>query len=237
MSEENIFSEVDEELRNERMRNLWRQYGPYVIGAAFAIVLLVAGTEGWKWWQQSNAARSSDAFYAASDLAAEGDVAGAQAALEQLAADGSGQYPVLARFRQAALLAEDGKSTEAVAAYDALSTSLSNQHLRDLALVMAAYVLVDDGDPEAVRARVGSLVAPDDPMRNTAREALGLAYYAAGDAQTAKSVFEEIAADPDASQQAQGRVQLYIGQLIAEGAVEPEPAQVDDAAAEEAAAE
>ena len=75
MSEDTIFREVDEELRRDRMQNAWRRYGPYVIGAAVLIVLIVAANEGWSWWQNSNAARSSDQFFAALDLEDGGDVA------------------------------------------------------------------------------------------------------------------------------------------------------------------
>lgn len=229
MSEETIFNEVDEELRSERMRNLWRQFGPYVIGAAFVIVLLVAANEGWSWWQKSNAAKYSDQFYAAIELADAGDIADAQAALNTLAAEGSGQYPVLAQFRQASLLSEDGKLAEATAAYDALSTSLSNQRLRELALVLAAFNIVDDGDVSAVEARIGGLVAPDNAMRNTAREALGLTQYAAGDIDAARASFEQIVADPTGSFETVGRVQLYLAQLIAEGAADPNPVVSTDA--------
>lgn len=225
MSEETIFSEVDEELRSERMRNLWRRFAPYVIGAAVAIVLLVAVNEGWSWYQNSNAARSSDQFYTALELAEEGDIVGAQQALNTVVAEGSGQYPALAQFRQAALLASEGRDTEAVAAYDALSTAISNQQLRDLAFLLAGFVLVDAGDVGAVEARVGGLIAPDNAMRNTAREAIGLTHYAAGNVSAARAVFEEIAADPTGSLESIGRIQLYLAQLTAEGVEIPAAAE------------
>ncbi|UXN73227.1 hypothetical protein N8D56_20075 [Devosia sp. A8/3-2] len=38
MSQDNIFREVDEELRSDRMRAFWRRFAPYVIGAAIAVV-------------------------------------------------------------------------------------------------------------------------------------------------------------------------------------------------------
>src|SRR5687767_14090411 len=116
MSNETIFREVDEELRGDRLRALWKRFGPYIIGAAVAVVLVVAVNEGWTWWQNSNAARSSDQFYAALALAESGDVAGAQESLNGVVAQGSGGYPTLAHFRQAALLAREGNTQAAVAA-------------------------------------------------------------------------------------------------------------------------
>ena len=40
MAEDNIFREVDEELRSDRMRALWRRIAPFVIGAAVAIAMV-----------------------------------------------------------------------------------------------------------------------------------------------------------------------------------------------------
>jgi len=226
MSEENIFSEVDEELRSERMRNIWRQVAPYVIGAAVAIVMLVAANEGWSWWQNSNSARSSDQFYLAIDLASQGDIAGAQEALDVLINEGSGEYPILGEFRQAALLAENGKKSEAIAAYDALSTTLSNQHLRDLALIFAASGFVDSGDTAEVEARVGGMISPSHSLRNTAREMQGLSQYAAGNIDAARMTFEQITADPTGSRDTLGRIQIYLAQIISEGAKDPNAAEI-----------
>lgn len=230
MSNDTIFREVDEELRSDRMRALWRRFGPYIIGAAAAVVLLVAANEGWRWWQESSAARSSDQFYAALELAEAGDTAGAVAALEQVQAEGSGGYPTLARFREAALLAQQGDTAEAIAAYDALATSESNSQLRDLALVLAGYLLVDSGDADAVRQRVGGLAVEGHPLRNAAREALGLAQFKAGDANAALTTFEAILEDPVVSAELRNRAEIYSAQLIARGAQSAAAPAVDAAA-------
>src|ERR1700754_2012346 len=112
MSSDTLIREVDEELRRDRMRKLWRQTGPWIIAGAVAVVLGVAGYEGWTWWQKSQAAASSDQFYAATALADGTDLAGAQKALDAVIATGSGAYPTLAKFREAALLAKNGKIDE-----------------------------------------------------------------------------------------------------------------------------
>lgn len=232
MSNDTLLREVDEELRSDRLRALWRRFGPYVIGAAVAIVVIVAVNEGWTWWQKSNAARSSDQFYAALDLADGSDIAAAQAALDRVVAEGSGGYPTLARFRKASLLAREGSTAEAIAAYDALAAAETNPRLRELALALSAYLLVDNGDVAAVEQRVGGLMAPDNPMRNAAREAVGLTQYKAGDLNAGLATFETILNDPLTSQDVRGRIQIYIAQLIAQGA---EPATDTSASASDAA--
>jgi len=228
MSNENIFREVDEELRSERMRKLWRQTGPYIIGAAVAIVILVAVNEGWSWWQRSQAATSAEQLYESFDLAEGGDVAAAQAALDEVIASGSGNYPALARFRKAGLLASEGQKQEAVALYDTIATEQSNPQLRELALVLAANLLVDTGTPADVEARVGAIAVEGNSLRNAAREALGLAYYRAGDFATAQMHFETTLNDPLVQGTQRNRVAFYLAQLLAEGVIAPEE---EDAAA------
>ncbi|MDB5507226.1 MAG: hypothetical protein JWR75_1864 [Devosia sp.] len=228
MSQDNIIREVDEELRSDRMRALWRRYGPIIIGAAVGVVLIVAGKEVWEWWQSSNAARSSDQFYAAMDLADGADPAAAHAALEDVIATGSGGYPTLARFKAAALLAKEGKPAEAVAAYDALATSESNPRLRELALVLAGNILVDSGTPADVETRVGTLAVPGNALSNSAREALGLAWYKAGDLTKAAGFFQAVIDDPTASADMASRMQLYMSQLVAQGFGDTSTAPVVD---------
>ncbi len=221
MSQDSIFSEIDEELRSDRMQNLWRRFGPWVIGGAVLIVVLVGANEGWRWYQSDISARSSDQFYEAFDLINAGDMEAGLAALNETVSAGSGQYPTLARFAQAALLAEEGKLTEATSAYDSLSNTLSDKRMRELALLLGASLRVDDGDVPGVQARIGGLISPDNPMRNMARELLGLAQYASGDIDAARATFSQILDDPIASQDLLRRAQLYDAQLQAEGAADP----------------
>jgi Uncharacterized protein conserved in bacteria len=230
MSNDNIFREVDEELRSDRMRRFWRQFGPFVIGGAIAVVLVVAVNEGWTWWRNSNAAASSDRLYAAFDLAEGGDVDAARGALDDLVANGSGGYPTLARFRSAGLLAESGDTAGAAAAYDALATGESNPRLREVALLLAASLLVDTATPADIEGRVGGIAVEGNPLRNAAREVIGLSQYRAGNTEAAQAAFEAIVNDPMTQNNQRQRVSFYLAQLLAEGAVAPE---AEAAAAEE----
>lgn len=221
MSQDNIFREVDEELRSDRMRAFWRRFAPYVVGAAVAVVALVAVNEGWTWYHSNNAASSSDELYKAFDLVEGNDLAGATTQLDQVIANGSGSYPVLAEFRKAGILAKEGKAAEAVAAYDKLANEQSDARLRELALVLAGTILVDTGTLADVQARVETIAAEGNPLRNAAREALGLAQYKAGDLAAAQASFEAVVNDPRTLSTTRNRMGYYLGQLLAEGAIPP----------------
>ncbi|WP_375597783.1 tetratricopeptide repeat protein [Devosia sp. Naph2] len=219
MSNENIFREIDEELRTDRMRALWRRLAPFVIGGAIAIVALVAINEGWSWYTNSQSAAASEELYSAFDAAEAGELDAAQDQLDALAADGSGGYPVLAEFRKAALLAEEGDTAAAVSAYDGLANTQSNPRLRELAFLLAANILVDSGTLADVEARIGTLATPDSPMRRVAGELLGLAQYKAGEYAAAQESFETVLNDPLAQSGIRNRMAYYLAQMLAEGVV------------------
>mgnify|MGYP001092727464 FL=1 len=236
MSNENIFREIDEELRSDRMRALWRRFAPFVIGGAIAIVALVAVNEGWTWYTKSQSSQASQELYAALDAAERGDLAAAQTQLDQVIADGSGGYPVLAEFRKAALLAEQGDIPAAVAAYDALANNQSNARLRELALLLAGNLLVDNGSLADVEARIGTLATDDSQFRRVAREILGLAQYKAGDFAAAEANFQAVLDDPMATSALRSRMAYYMAQMLSAGTasapVSDEPVAADDPVAE-----
>lgn len=238
MSNENIFREIDEELRSDRMRALWRRFAPFVIGGAIAIVGLVAANEGWSWYTKSQSSQSSQQLYAALETAGQGDLAAAQAQLEQLMADGSGGYPVLAEFRKAALLAEQGDIPAAIAAYDALANSQSNMRLRELALLLAGNLLVDSGSLADVEARIATLATDDGQFRRIARELLGLAEYKEGDFAAAEARFQSVLDDPLANANVRNRMAYYLAQMLSAGtASAPAADQAETPASSEPATE
>lgn len=231
MAEDNIFREVDEELRSDRMRQFWRRFGPVVIGAAVAVVVLVAANEGWSWYQSSKSSVSSDKLFAAFTAADGGDLATARQTLDDLIATGSGGYPTLARFREAGLLAKQGRAKEAIAAYDALATSQANAHLRELALVLAGTLEVDNGTLADVQQRVQSMANDTSTMRNAAREALGLAQFKEKKYTDAQASFQAVIDDPLSQNAQRNRMNSYLAQMLSLGVVVPRPAAADAAGA------
>lgn len=204
-----IFREVDEELRQERVQGFLKSYGAYIVAAFVAVVGVVAGVQFYGAWKQGAAGTSGEQFTTAIRLIDDGKYAEAEPVLAELAKDGAGAYPTLARLQEAAALAAAGKSAEAVALYDAISGDGSvASEFRDLASLRAALLLVDSAAPEEIANRIGDLASNDNIWRHTAREALALSHYRVEDYERADEIFDEIMADPAAPARLKSRAEI-----------------------------
>jgi hypothetical protein len=192
-----IFQEVDEEVRRERLEQLWKRYGNLIIAAAFVILAGVGAWRGYVYWEQRKAAEAGAAYEAASALAEEGKQGDAEAAFAKLATDGTAGYRVLARFREAA---QQGRTDPkaAVAAYDALTADATlGRTLQDLAALRAGFLLVDSAPYAELRTRLEPLAAADRPFRHSARELLALSAWHAGDSAASRRWIEAVMTDPE----------------------------------------
>jgi hypothetical protein len=211
-----IFREVDEEVRRERLEQLWKQYGNYIIAALILVLACIGAWRGYIYWQERKAAEAGAAYEAASTLADEGKHKEAEAAFAKLASDGTAGYRTLARFREAAQLGlSDAKA--AVASYDELAADASLGHsLQDLAAVRAGLLLVDTAPYQELRTRLEPLSAADRPFRHTARELLAFGAWRAGNTAAARKWIDAVVADPETPGTIRSRVDVLAALIPAE---------------------
>jgi hypothetical protein len=211
MSDDSFIREVNEELRQDQAKALWDRYGPIALAAAVAVVLVTAGWVAWDYWTTSRANKSGDDFSQALLLANQGKADEALAALAALEKDGYGAYPLLARMRAATVLADKGDAAGAVAGFDAVAADGSvPAAIRDMARLRAAYILVDSGAYADVAQRVETLTADSNPLRHSAREALGLSAWKEARAADALKLFEQVADDPTAPRNSRERATMMV---------------------------
>jgi hypothetical protein len=219
MSDDSFIREVNQEYRQAQARALWDRYGPIGLVAALAIVLGTAAWVGYDYWQTSKANTSGDAFSQALALANGGKQDEALAALDRLEADGYGAYPLLARMRAATVLADKGDFAGAVKEFDAVAADTSiPQAIRDMARLRAGYILVDNGSYQDVSSRVEVLADETNPLRHSAREALGLSAWKEGKAKDALAFFDQINGDETAPRNARDRASLMAELIRGSGA-------------------
>ncbi|MCQ8871360.1 tetratricopeptide repeat protein [Mesorhizobium sp. LMG17149] len=209
MSDDSFIREVNDEIRREQAQKLWDRFGPALIVVAILVVLGTAAFVGYRYWDETRANRSGDAFSQALKLANDGKNDEALTALDQLEKDGYGAYPLLARMRGATVKANKGDVPAAVKDFDEVAADTAiPQGIRDMARLRAALLLVDHGSFADVSSRVEALTSDTNTLRHTAREALGLSAWKEGKTQDALKLFDQIAADDGAPRNTRERATL-----------------------------
>ena len=85
--EDSLFREIEEDLRHERWTKLWKRYGTYAAGAVLALVLSVAGYQGWRAYDIATRQSDGERFAAALKLAGDKQTQAAAEAYADLAQD------------------------------------------------------------------------------------------------------------------------------------------------------
>jgi len=217
-----ITQEVDDEVRRERMNQLWNAYGKYLIGLAVGIVLLVGGREVYTSYVQSKEEASSAAFEAAA-LASADDSANAVQIWEQALPSLQSGYSTLGRMRLAAAASANGDVSTAISSYDAIAAdNNADPSLRSLAQLFAGMLVSRDGvDLDDARARLSVVALKGEPWYFSGLEQLALVDIKKGDKEAALAGFTLLADDPETPQGITARAQQLKAALEKELGIDP----------------
>lgn len=219
--------EVDEKLREERMMDLAKRWGPLVGGVVLVFLLAVGG---WQWWSHnriSQARAHADEYVAAQALAREGNLEGAKAAFAALRDKGPGVYRAMARMEHAALLTEEGDLEAALAEFDAAAEQASDPTMRDTARLRAAFIAAEIQDFASVQQRLQPLIESDSSFSFMARELLGVEAWEAGQTDLARTTLEGLSLALDAPQAVQERARIALSVIGPAEAPAPTPAPAE----------
>ena len=209
-----IFREVEEDVRKERLEKLWKAYGGFVMALLVLAVLGVAGWQVWLRYQASERGKASGAFVAAQRISNPEQSAAAYDALTKTAPSGYGQLALLSK---ANALASGNKTKAAVTIYKDLAAKDSGP-LGAVARLRAAWLLADS----ASRSDLASLLAPintdSSAFRQMAREVLAYSDYKAGKSKEATSEFDALANDSTAPEALKNRTRAFAAFLHEGGA-------------------
>ncbi len=218
-SDDSLIREIDEELRQDQAMQFWKAYGNIIIGVALALVLGVAGYQGWRHWDLSQRQEAGDRFVAAQRLADENKTEEALTAFAKLRDDSGAGYALLARLRQAALMAKAGDNAGAVSEYRAIAADSGiAAPYRDLATVLAANIGIDAGeDANAIIGALAPLLVETNAFSYAARELTAAAHLKLGAKAKARDLFDALALDAGAPRGVRNRAR-EIGQALQTGA-------------------
>ena len=96
--QENLFKEIDEDLRQQKYANLWKKYGKFVIAGAVVLIIGVASIQGWEAYNLNRKITDSNLLMSALKSIDQANPTNAIALLDNLTKDGSLGYSILAKF-------------------------------------------------------------------------------------------------------------------------------------------
>lgn len=161
-----LLNEIEDEIKQERLINQLKRWGPIAAGA---VVLLIIAVTGGRWYQdyqdKKDAATTALLQQAIDDVPTAGLVATIQD-------KGTKDHQALAGFVLAKDLLDKKDYKQALATYDAIAQNTqADRGLRHLAGTLAFYTMLEYGlEDNTVDSRYSSLSAITNPWSFTVRE-------------------------------------------------------------------
>lgn len=200
--ESEILREVEEDLRQEELKKLWKKISPFF---TTAVVAALIGTGGYEYRQhlirQQSALESEQLQDALADIE-NGKTDTALTALKSLRDSSSLGYKWLAALQYADVLAAENRPDEAVKALDYIAKDkTAPQSLRSLATLNGVSLSIDAGKPDyaALKSKLAPMIEANNVWTADALELDALIALRQGDAACAKEDYVRITALPKVS--------------------------------------
>ena len=186
-----IFQEIDEDLRQDKVARLWKAYGKYLVALAVFIILVIASYRFIEHKNEKNREQTSELYELASETGRSGDKKAAIELLSDEMFDENIGYSIISKLKKAALAKSnnDLEGTEIV-----LKEIITNKdiplYLRDLARLK---LFASDSDNNSSQLEV--LIEEEGPWKFLALELKGGIQLEGGNLKEARSIFKELTDD------------------------------------------
>jgi hypothetical protein len=141
-----VFAEVDEAMRRERLEKLWREHGKLFVAAIAVIVLATGVISAWRGWNDSVNTRQTELLITAFDSPEP------VTALQQTAEDLRPGLRGIALLTAAGMLMNDKKTDEALALYERAAAEGLPAELEDMAVLARIAILIEKETPAEEKA-------------------------------------------------------------------------------------
>ena len=192
-----VFQEVDEELREEKYKNIWRKYRYYVIGGLILFILGIAANAFWKDYNLKEINDRSDRFFTAIEMAQE-DKVNAITLLEEFAnqEEKNSEYNALiARFTEAAIRRSEKDFNGALLIYQSLEDNNISNFYKDYAKLSSVEMLIALNNKKDAKLILDDLISNTSDLRYIAMEYMGYIEIDEGNFSKARTIFTNIAND------------------------------------------
>lgn len=188
--------EVDENLRQDQLLTIWRNWGRWIVAAVIVGLLVFGGVLFFSSRDTASAETQGNRYDAALTQIGAGHGDQATAELEKLQKSGKPGYRAMARFAEADVLL-DKKNLKAAAAKfaEVANDPKLDRPFRELALVRQTSAEFDTLKPQQVVDRLKDLAKPDSAFFGSAGEMVANAYLRLGKRDAAGKLYAQLVRD------------------------------------------
>ena len=192
-----VFQEVDEELREEKYKSIWRKFRYYLIGGLILFILGIAVNAFWKDYNLKEINERSERFFTAIEMAQE-DKVNAIALLEEFAnqEEKNSEYNALiARFTEAAIRRSEKDFNGALVIYQSLEENNVSNFYEDYAKLSSVEMLIALNNKKDAKLILDDLISNTSDLKYIAMEYMGYLEIDEGNFSKAQTIFTNIADD------------------------------------------
>ena len=196
-----VFQEVDEELREEKYKSIWRKFRYYVIGGLIVFILGIAANAFWKDYNLKEINDRSERFFTAIEMAQE-DKVNAITLLEKFAnqEERNSEYNALiARFTEAAIRRSEKDFNGALLIYQSLEDNNISNFYEDYAKLSSVEMLIALNNKKDAKLILDDLINNTSDLKYIAMEYLGYLEIDEGNFSKARTIFTNIADEASSS--------------------------------------
>lgn len=205
-AEKAFFDEVDEEVRNEKFKQLINKYGGVILVVLVLALSFAVGYERVGQWRTQKAEQKNVRYVQA--LAPNADYENNISELENIVATESGLYKDMARLQIANILLDNNQTDRGLEVLDKLyQDSQATDKVREIAAIKLASYKIDS----ATYAEIEALLAPITANANSAwvlmaKELLAMSAIQNKDMEKGKAIYQDLLANGNVSDEFKARI-------------------------------
>lgn len=176
----NLFNEIDDDLRQDRLKTIWATYKNSIYTAVIAISLVLIGSEAYQYYSQSKSEKSGLILSQIVESAAGDESEIMNDYIDELLESGTSDYKTYALLLKSDNLISQNKLDEARETYIDLIKKAENNLIKDLAKLKLSYLNVDNVSFDQIQEDLSSLLESDNPLSLFAYEVMAMSAYKHG---------------------------------------------------------
>ena len=191
-----IFQEVEEDIRSDKVRSIWKKYRVYIILLLLLIVCSVGIKSFWDYYKLKNLETRSENYFKAIDLInQDGGIGGIQALTTFSEQNGENEnyLTMISNFTEAALRRNNNDLKNSLEIYSVIISGDVDITYKDYAKIQSAEVLMELKNYKEAKVFLSEVTG--SLFSNIAKEYTGYIELYEGNTSKAKDIFQEVVDD------------------------------------------